>query len=297
MTFQAEQEIHVNIFTFPPCLDEDNFAPQYHKLILYLFSNPLFLKSHILNHIMADVNEGRTMDEKVFEAHRSHTSGVRIHTDSAISHAILEQFPKHCVTSTKCDLIKYAEAGQATIRSVKDGPPLLLSRDYEPTMWDNTLRDGDSAGILTSRIYFGCYDYIWREHEFRIYIVNAQDSLAPAANDRRTYIVSQPADHEIAGRSISAAADALIVAAGVWMEKSGEEVWVCDQASWQKDRQLWLAVRNTKFDDIIGDEARKVAIGRDTLGFFDAREQYKEYGVPWKVRALSFSLIRKQLID
>jgi hypothetical protein len=229
------------------------------------------------------------MDEKVFEAYHSHTSGARIHTDSAISHAILEQFPKHCVTATKCDLIKYAEAGHASIRSVTDGPPLILSRDYEPTMRDHTLSDDDSAGILISRIYFGCYDYIWREHKFRIYIVNAQNSLAPMGNDRRIYIVSKPADHEVAGRSISAAADALVKAAGVWIEKSDQEVWVYDQASWQKDRQLWLAVRNTKFDDIVGDEARKAAIERDTLGFFDAREQYKEYGVPWKVRALSLS--------
>jgi hypothetical protein len=87
------------------------------------------------------------------------------------------------------------------------------------------------------------------------------------------------------------------VAAGVWIEKSGDEVWVCDQASWNKDRKLWLAVSNTKFDDIVGDEDRKAAIERDTLGFFDAREQYKEYGVPWKVRALSLLLDGKLLID
>lgn len=60
------------------------------------------------------------------------------------------------------------------------------------------------------------------------------------ANDRLFFIVSKPADGEIAGRSISAAADAHILAAGVWIENSDEEVWVFDMSSWQKDR-IWLA--------------------------------------------------------
>jgi hypothetical protein len=229
------------------------------------------------------------MNGKVFEAHRLHTSGARIHTDSAISHAIFEQFPAHCLTCTQCDLVKYAEAGNATMKVVKDGPPLLLSRTYEPMMRGDTAGGHESAGMLTSRIWFGHYDYHWREHKFQIYVANAQNSLAVMANDRRFYIVSEPGDDEVAGRSISAAADALILAAGVWLEKSNEEVWVFDSSSWIKDRSLWLAMRNTKFDDIVGGEARGTAIERDTLGFFDAQEQYETYGVPWKVCTFSTS--------
>lgn len=57
------------------------------------------------------------------------------------------------------------------------------------------------------------------------------------ANDRRFHIVSKPSDYEVAGRSISAAADALIMAVGQWTENS-DEVWVFDMSSWQKDRNL-----------------------------------------------------------
>lgn len=78
------------------------------------------------------------MDERIFEAHRSHTSGARIHTDSAISHAISEAFPENCLTSTQCNLIEFAEAGHATMKIVGDGPPLLLSRSYEPPMHGDT---------------------------------------------------------------------------------------------------------------------------------------------------------------
>lgn len=222
-------------------------------------------------------------DTLIFEAHQSHTTGVRIHTDSAISHAILQQYPNRCVTATKTDLIIFAEAGNAHMQLVTDGPPLLLSRDYGSQAPNDPLGHDEEPDPLTSRIYFGCYDYKWLHHTFRVFLVNAQNHLSPTATDTRSYIVSEAAKDEVAGRSISKDADALIRAVGLWSKQSHREVWLFDEGKWQKNRALWIAVRDARFEDVVSKAEQQIAIKRDTLGFFDAREQYAQYGVPWKV--------------
>ena len=243
-----------------------------------------------------DLADSKSNDEAIFKTHRAHTSGARIHTDSAICHAILDQYPQHCVTATKTDLSKFAEAGNASMQLVSEGPPLLLSRDYGPQLSTDPLDHVGEPDSLTSRIYFGCYDYRWLHHSFRVFVANVQNHLGPTVTDTRTYIVSEPAKGEVAGRSISKAADDLIRTVGAWAKKSHREVWLFDQGKWQKNRALWVAVRDASFEDVVGSSDEKDAIRRDSLGFFHAREQYERYGVPWKVGS-ALSLQMQILMD
>jgi hypothetical protein len=70
-------------------------------------------------------------------------------------------------------------------------------------------------------------------------------------------------------------------------KQSHKEVWLFDEGKWQKNRALWAAVRNASFEDVLGNASEKDAIKQDSLGFFTSREQYTQYGVPWKVSKLS----------
>lgn len=219
----------------------------------------------------------------IYDIYRSHNSGLRIHTDTTIQAALLSQFPSHSLTSTTCDLIKYAHAGHAIATLGEDLHPTLRSWAFEPTARQPL--DGSAAGRLIETILFGRFDYVWQGHMFQIYVVDGQNS--PAQCDRRCYLLSPPAAEGENERTGIKAMEALVLAASLWSEQLHEEVWVYDQGRWSKNKELWRMVQGGSWQDLIMDEDTKRAIMTDVMGFFDARETYAEFGTPWKVGRLS----------
>jgi transitional endoplasmic reticulum ATPase len=232
-------------------------------------------------------------NHEVFNAYRSHASGHRISTNTALQTAILSQYPDHCLTATSHDLIKYADAGHASAIVVQDGPPNLFNRDYDSNL--RRSNDGDPSTMLKTVIVFAFYDYSWQGHEYRVLVAEGQNSLLSGPCDRRFYILSKPHAGEVAGKSLSKAADELILAVGIWVENSDDEVWVFDQGRWVKDKALWVGAQDADFDAIIMPPEMKSAIMRDVMGFFDAKEHYREFGTPWKVISLFRSVSNTEL--
>jgi hypothetical protein len=221
---------------------------------------------------------------EIFNSFRHHTSGQRIHTVSALASAIATAYPDHCIVTTSHDLIKFAKAGHATASLAQDGPPSLFSRVYNPSL--RISNDDDPHTLLKTGIVFAHYEYTWHGAEYLVFVAEGQSNLNPMADDncdRRSYILCKPAQGEIAGKSISRAADELILAAGIFAEKSDNEVWVFDQGSWTKDKSLWVGAQGADFGSIIMPADMKESIVRDVDGFFDAKEHYREFGTPWKV--------------
>lgn len=229
----------------------------------------------------------------IYEAYKSHNSGLRIHTDTSIQAALYAQYPSHNLTSTTTDLIKYAQAGHATALPVEASHPTLHSLIFEPAARRLT-SDSKHAGRLNHVISFGQYDYGWRGHEFRVLFVDGQNSLMGTC-DRRCYILSPKAatmttGNQDQGSKIdigSESIEALVLEASIWAEESHQEVWIYDQGRWSKDAELYRMVQDASWDDLILDEKMKRAIVRDVIGFFDARETYQELSTPWKVRAFA----------
>ena len=60
------------------------------------------------------------------------------------------------------------------------------------------------------------------------------------------------------------------------------EVLVFDQEMWTKSTELFSSVQSSSWDDVIMDEDMKETLVKDVEGFFDSREEYKEFLVPWK---------------
>ena len=219
----------------------------------------------------------------IYDIYRAHNSGLRIHTDTTIQVALLSQYPSHTLTSTTCDLIKYAGAGHAIATLNEDIHPTLRSWAFEPAVRRSL--DGSAAGRLTEAILFGRYDYVWQAHRFQVFVVEGQNSLMGGC-DRRCYLLHEPRKAGQKDQEGSDAMEALVLAASIWSQESHEEVWVYDQGRWSKNEELWRMVQSGNWEDLIVEENTKRAIMRDVIGFYDARETYVELGTPWKVRRL-----------
>jgi transitional endoplasmic reticulum ATPase len=222
---------------------------------------------------------------EIFNAYRHHAAGQRVHTVSALASAIAAEYPDYCIVATTHDLIKFANnTGQASADLVQEGPPSLFLREYNSTL--RVTNDDDLHTLLQTSIIFAHYKYTWSDNEYLVFVAEGQDSLTPIVTPgcgRRSYILSKPAEGEMAGKSISKAADELILAAGIFAENSNDEVWVFDQGSWKKDKSLWVGTQGANFDSIVMPGDMKESILRDVDGFFDGKEYYREFGTPWKV--------------
>lgn len=220
----------------------------------------------------------------IYDVCRAHNSGLRIQTDTTIQAALISQYPSHNLISTTCDLIKYAHAGHAIATLNEESHPTLRSWAFEASSRQPS--DSTAAGRLMEAISFGRYDYSWKDHKFQVFVVDGQNSPMGQC-DRRCYVLSQSAMEGEKDHMATEVMEALILAAGLWSEQIHEQVWVYDQGRWGKDKELWSMVQSASWKDMILEEVTKRAIMRDVIGFFDARETYAEFEIPWK-RGLIF---------
>jgi hypothetical protein len=229
-----------------------------------------------------------TSETVLYNAYCTHTTGSRIHTDSVIQKALLEQYLDHHVTATNCDLIKYAQTGHATARLFEHGPPHLFYRDFVPTL--SGANGNSAAGSLKTTTLFASYNFNWQGLELIVYVVECQSSPVLPPCECRNYIVSKRLDGDTSSQGKIINADALILAAGAWDERSNQEILVFDRARWSKDQELWASVQNVSYDDVILTNEMKAALQRDIIGFFDSQNDYRDFNLPWKVRPFPLGL-------
>jgi hypothetical protein len=184
-------------------------------------------------------------------------------------------------------LIKYAEAGNASARLAQNRFPHIHCRNYEATIGifdKDKLDEGNAADMLKSTTVFACYNFDWRDNSLLVYVVEGQ--VTPNSWRRMNYVISIPSPETFKQQN-STVADSLIRAAGVWHERSDNQVWVFDKGNWTKNRQLCLNLQNNSQNDVILPREMRTALNRDLLGFFDARQHYQELNKPWKVGSLT----------
>jgi hypothetical protein len=221
----------------------------------------------------------------VYSRYVSHSSGIRIHTDTVIQDALQSQNSKYHVTATNCDLIKYAKAGNATAQLSSRVSPHLFYRDYQATIGQIGQIDSDQPtnGTLKTTDIFAGYTYFWQGHSLIVLVINCQNDLSIGPAKHRSYILFAKSEDNETENDTCSIADSLIQAAGSWDDRSDEEIWVFDRGRCIKDRALWLTLQNVTFNDVVLPNGMKEDIMRDTIGFFDARKHYQNLGTPWKV--------------
>lgn len=210
----------------------------------------------------------------VFDDFKSHNSGLRVSTHVALVTSLRRRYPDWTVTITNAystDLIAFAQAGQATAE-LDTRDESLVSRVH------HIKRDrvSEEPGITSDDVHFGKYDYQWNSHKFIVYTSDLQGD-----GSYKNYYILHKRGHELVdGRC--PLSDDLIAAAARWNTSVHDEILVFDQERWSKNSELWASVQNSSWDDVIMDKDLKETLVSDVQGFFDCREDYKEFGVPWK---------------
>ena len=217
----------------------------------------------------------------VFRQYQRHNSSNRVNTNLTIKHEIKNYHPECHITSvsaSEVSLVNYAEAGHGTAtlhHGLEDGEALLRDRKYSPPK--TRLVGGD--GSLCDKVQFGFYSAEYSGFKVQFYEArwSPEESFRTYHN---FYILSPTTSINEDGHSNEL--DKLLLAAGKWTGELHDEIYVFDAGWWQKNKQLFTAVKNSSWDDVILDPTMKETLIADVQNFFDSRDLYEEYAVPWK---------------
>lgn len=81
-------------------------------------------------------------------------------------------------------------------------------------------------------------------------------------------------------------AEAFFVAVCDWSAEVRGEILVFKDGDWEKNEELYDAIKNATFANLILPDSLKQQVQSDFYQFFGARDVYERYGIPWKRGAL-----------
>ncbi|KAI4187585.1 MAG: hypothetical protein LQ346_005467 [Caloplaca aetnensis] len=224
---------------------------------------------------MADSGDLESAKASSFADVKKHYGDSRYSTDLTITSTLRSRYPGYTTTVTpdSTGVLNFATAGQAEAKLDTTADAYALWRTHQPVTDRST-----KEGTMQDSVSLGKYDYKWNEHEYIVYVASFFQDYRVHKN---TYILFNKSNDEIVdGRSKRA--DELIAAASQWSVDLHNECWVFDQETWLKNSELWNSVRESSWDDVILDSAMKKTLVEDVKGFFDRKDDYKQFGVPWK---------------
>lgn len=217
--------------------------------------------------------------DAVFAHFKEHNSMNRVDTGLTVLQGLRQVHPDFFVTfvsADSCDLLAYAEAGNATAELDTEGEGFYAQRRFLAA----TRHSEATRGTLGEYVTFGKYGYDWNSQSFLIYLV---EWPAPRGGSVRNFYVLAPRTGIEASSGHSLAADELILAASEWSTEVHEEIYVFDSGMWTKNRGLWKSVQKASWNEVILDSTMKKTLIDDIEGFFNRRDDYKQFSVPWKV--------------
>ena len=225
--------------------------------------------------IMAESFSSDRAAIKAFDDYTLHQFNHGFSTEAAILSALRGRYPDYEVTVTPdtTGIIAFAKGGQAHAELDTSTDSFSASRMHTPAR-DRTSK---GPGVMHDKVHFGKFNYRWNDEDFIVY-----KAVFPRGfNDVKNNYVLHRRGHELVNGRCKVTDD-LIAAATKWSSMVHEEVLVFDQEEWKKDKDLWTSVQNASWDDVIMDADMKDTLVKDVQGFFDCKEDYKEFAVPWK---------------
>lgn len=212
---------------------------------------------------------------RLFPDYQELTSGRVADLDVQITTSLRAKHPELIVTAvpgSNCNLLQFAAAGYAQAELDEDAEPVLRWRGFVGP----SHRGG--SGFLADSVFFARYNYTWDNENFILYSVLVGMIMMQ-------YILKEPRGSESTS-SHSSVVDRLLATIGAWLTKEEPAIYVFDQY-WMRNTKLWEEVKKARWEDVILDPKMKKALTEVANKFFDNKDIYEEYGVPWK-RGLIF---------
>lgn len=206
-----------------------------------------------------------------------------------VGQILADRFPKKALVEGidgLFDIEEYRRAGNCTIESshvvYNETHTFWVEPRIGPTDWShNTLRIGgmvssnappagnrDDDKVL-DREQNAWVTVTWQEHKLDVIVMHWSEGFNTA------YYFWILADTQEVAR-------AFLKEVCRWNAEVRSEVLVFSGGCWQKDEQLFQAIKNATFENLILKGGLKEDIHRDLTQFFAARATYEMYGIPWK---------------
>ena len=212
-----------------------------------------------------------------FRLFQDHSTGKNNNTELVVLEAIRSAHPDQDVTpvpSKQFDIIGWANSGHAKLDLIRENNDFYARRLFDVP--ENRL---GGEGKLDEKVIFGCYRLVSDKKSFFLYA--AEWPFAMERLTLKSYFFLSPKTNVIDTGSINPIDD-LLSRVGKWTSELHEEIYVFDGFEWIKDPELWKNVNSCHWDDVVLDPATKQGIIDDVHGFFDSKEVYREFAVPWK---------------
>jgi transitional endoplasmic reticulum ATPase len=219
-----------------------------------------------------------------FDGFKSHCNGSRTSTRLQVLESLRNAYPCYhvtCVDKLEYDFEGFAKQGHAkshlfTQSHNRDREFIDAKRRY-----DRPSRLVESAsGSLYDNVFFGRYEYDWDDKSFILYKGNW--NISCVRDREEVFFVLAPRVEATILDGHCSSTDALLLAVGKWTSVPHDEIYVFDQTYWSKSAELWNNIKGSSWDDVILDSKMKASLIEDVQGFFDNRDLYRQFSVPWK---------------
>ena len=214
-------------------------------------------------------------------------SGRKAEPRLEILEILRHRFPDHHVTCTRQsdnDFLGYARAGKADLRpDFSDADTDLYEAIRKYTAPDRRLDGG--SGELLDDVKFGGYKLSWQRREFILFKASWITSCW-GSEAEYWYVLApkapRPPLRSTTAKSNTSPTDELLLEVGKWSYELHNEIYVFDDSQWEKSKELWQSVQDASWDDVILDPKVKQNLIGDVQSFFENRDLYQKYNVPWK---------------
>jgi hypothetical protein len=140
----------------------------------------------------------------------------------------------------------------------------------EKTVFQEMKTEWEGAGSkLTHSIENAWLNVLWKGHLINVVLITWLD---PSCRRRHHWIIAD--EKQIAEDFFTAVCE--------WSCEVRGEILVYRDAEFRKDKKLFESIRNATFDNLILPDLLKQQIQSDFQQFFDSREVYERYKIPWK---------------
>jgi hypothetical protein len=198
------------------------------------------------------------MDHKelISEALRRSADEIPYYVGSELARLFPDRTVLYC-GSEHLDLMTYAKAG-------------LCAIVYETTVFNQSEArwKGRKKGI-EEQPENAWLNVMWEGHLLDVILISWWGGYS---RYRRHWIVADTRE----------TAEGLLTALCNWSSEVHSEVLVFQDGWWERDEDLFEALKMSSFDRLVLEGALKQEIFDDLTRFFDSREVYDKYSIPWK---------------